>query len=90
MSEWLKERAWKARIRPQGVSRVRIPLSPPDLAPIWELRLGKPILKGTTRLRPLALLRATAGQKGAVSKFMEQRRAKLPVHSFILSGISYN
>jgi hypothetical protein len=29
MSEWLKEHAWKACIR-ETVSRVRIPLSPPD------------------------------------------------------------
>src|SRR6185503_1358059 len=29
MAEWLKAHAWKVCIRPKGVSRVRIPLSPP-------------------------------------------------------------
>src|SRR5262249_34110270 len=30
MSEWLKEHAWKACIQSKAVSRVRIPLSPPN------------------------------------------------------------
>lgn len=29
VSEWLKERDWKSRIRSKGVSRVQIPTSPP-------------------------------------------------------------
>ncbi len=32
VSEWLKEHAWKVCIRLIPVSRVRIPLSPPDPA----------------------------------------------------------